>query len=72
MVKTLNKLGLGRSSLEEMVAGEVERFCQHLENREGTPEQVVDLFNLPVLGMLWELTTGEHVQYEDIKLRQFR
>jgi len=71
MVKTLNKLGLGRSSLEEMVAGEVERFCQHLENREGTPEQVVDLFNLPVLGMLWELTTGEHVQYEDIKLRQF-
>ena len=72
MVKTLGRLGLGRSSLEEMVWREVEKFCQHLEEKNEEPEQVVELFNLPVVGMLWELTTGESLDYENIKLKEFR
>jgi hypothetical protein len=72
MVKTLGRLGLGRSSLEEMVLREVENFCQYLEEKNEEPQQVVELFNLPVLGTLWEVTTGESVDYENIRLKEFR
>ena len=70
MVKTLNTLGLRNSSLEDME--EVEKFCQCLEAKRDNPVQVVGLFNLPVLSVLWKMTTGDNVDYYDKKLQALR
>ena len=72
MVKTLNTLGLRNSSLEDMVMEEVEKFCQFLDAKRGSPVQVVRLFNLPVLSVLWKMTTGDNVDYYDKKLQALR
>ena len=69
MIKTLNILGLKNSSLEDMVFEEVERFCQFLKNKKGTPAEVVGLFNLSVLSILWKMITGENVDFQDSKLQ---
>ena len=76
MIKTLSKLGLGKSRLEDTILDEVEKFCHHLKEKQENPVEVVGLFNLPVLAILWKLTTGENVDYDDDttlkKLKTFR
>ena len=69
MVKTLNTLGLRDSSLENMVMEEVGKICDCLEETEGQPVQVVGLFKLSVINILWKMTTGENVNNNDTKLR---
>ena len=69
MVKTLNTLGLRGSSLEKMVMEEVGKSCDCLGENDGQPVQVVDLFKLSVINILWKMTTGENVNNNDTKLR---
>ena len=72
MVKTLNTLGLKKSSLEQTVVEEVERFCHFLEEKHEKPVEIVGLFNIPVLSNLWKMTAGEDVDYNGTKLQAFR
>ena len=58
MVKTFNTLGLRNSSLETLAMEEVEKFCHCLGESEGEPFQVVGLFKLSVITILWKMTTG--------------
>ena len=72
MVKTLNTLGLRNSSLEEMVLEKLEQFCDCLVEKHEKPVQIVGLFNLPVLSVLWKMTTGENVDFDDKQLQELR
>ena len=72
MIKTLNILGLKNSSLEDMVFEEVDSFCQFLKNKKGNSVEVVGLFNLSVLSILWKMITGENVDFQDSKLQALR
>ena len=71
-VKTLGEFGFGKSSMEEMVWEEAERFCDHLSSRLQEPVQVCGLFNISILNILWRMTTGDTFAYDDVKIKQFR
>ena len=72
MVKTLNSLVLRNSGLQDMISEEVERFCGFLEEKKGTPVQVVGLFDLSVFSILWKMTTGKDANHQDSKLKALR
>ena len=65
LVKTLNSFGVTNSNFEDTIMGEVDTFCHFLGEKKGGPVQGVGLFNLPVMSLLWEMTTGEKLQYDD-------
>ena len=68
LVKTLNSFGVTNSKFEDTIMEEVDTFCHFLGEKKGGPVQGVGLFNLPVMSLLWEMTTGEKLQYDDEKL----
>jgi len=69
MIKTLNILGLKNSSLEDIVLGKVESFCQFLKSKNGNSVEIAGLFDLSVLSILWKMTTGENIDFQDSKLQ---
>ena len=72
MIKTLNILGLKNSSLEDIVLEKVESFCQFLKSKKGNSVQIAGLFDLSVLSILWKMTTGENIDFQDSKLQALR
>ena len=69
-MKTLNLLGLRHS--ESLISEEVERFCEYLGEKKGKVVQVDDLFNITVLTVLWKMTTGKIIEYEDATFNTIR
>ena len=63
LVKTLNLLGL--RSCENMITEEVERFCEHLGEKKGNMVQVADLLKNTATNVLWKMTTGKSIKYDD-------
>ena len=71
-VKTLGDFGFGKSSVEELVWEEAEKFCESLSSRVEKPVQVSGLFNISMLNILWRITTGDTFAYDDHRIKQFR
>ena len=71
-VKALGDFGFGKSSMEQLVWEEAEKFCDSLKSRLETPVQVSGLFNISMLNILWRITTGDTFAYEDERIKQFR
>ena len=71
-VKTLGDFGFGKSSMEELVWEEAEKFCESLSSRVEKPVQVSGLFNISMLNILWRITTGDTFAYDDHRIKQFR
>ena len=71
-VKNLGDFGFGKSTMEELVWEETEKFCDSLIERLGTPVQISGLFNISMLNILWRITTGDTFDYKDKKIMQFR
>ena len=67
---TLKDLGFGKSSMEALIAEEVNELCKHLESFGGKPIDVRNEFNIAILNALWTLSTSERLGYEDPKLRK--
>ena len=72
MIKTLNILGLKNSSLEDIVLEKVESFCQFLKSKKGNSVEIAGLFNLTVVSILWKMTTGENIDFQDSKIQALR
>ena len=71
-VKTLGDFGFGKSSMEELVWEETEKFCESLSSSVNQPVQVSGLFNISMLNILWRITTGDTFAYDDHRIKQFR
>ena len=71
-VKTLGDFGFGKSSMEDLVWEEAEKFCESLSSRVEKPVQVSGLFNISMLNILWRITTGDTFAYDDHRIKQFR
>ena len=71
-MKTLGEFGFGKSTMEDLVWEEVEKFCEFLSRRLDKPVQVCGLFNITMLNILWRITTGESFAYDDEKIKKFR
>ena len=65
---TSTDFGLGKSSTEEIVKDEVDRFLIFLKQKEGKPFLVQGVFNLPVLNVFWYFCAGQRYEYDDPKL----
>ena len=72
MIKTLDILGFKNSSLEDIVLEKVESFCQFLKSKKGNSVEIAGLFNLTVVSILWKMTTGENIDFQDSKLQALR
>ena len=48
-----------------MITEEVERFCEHLGEKKGDMVQVADLFKNTATNVLWKMTTGKSIEYDD-------
>ena len=71
-VKTLGEFGFGKSSMEELVWEETEKFWEYLSSQLKKPLQVSGLFNISMLNILWRMTTGDTFDYGDKRIRLFR
>ena len=71
-VKTLGDFGFGKSSMDQFVWEEAEKFCDSLSSRLEKPVQISGLFNISMLNILWRITTGDTFAYEDERIKQFR
>jgi len=67
-VRTLREFGFGRGSMEDLVQDEFSKFSDHLDTYKGEYIEISGLFNLPVINVLWEITTGEIFSYQDPKM----
>ena len=68
LTKTLSTFNMRNLSSEDLVMEEVERFFDLPGQEKARLVQGVGLFNLPVMSMLWKMTTEENLQYQDEKL----
>ena len=62
-MKTLNLVGM--RNCESMITEEVERFCEYLGEKKGNLVQVADLFKNTATNVLWRMTTGKSIEYDD-------
>ena len=72
LTKTLSTFNMRNLSSEDLVMEEVERFFDLPGQKKARLVQGVGLFNLPVMSMLWKMTTEENLQYQDEKLDTIR
>ena len=54
--------------MEEVIQDEVKQFIIFLRQFEQHPVNLAGKFNLPVLNVLWKITSGESFEYSDPKL----
>ena len=70
-LRILYEFGFGRSTSEEVVASEVSRFLQFLQkNHENEPVHLKDMFNLPILNVLWLFAAGTQYDYDNPRLQE--
>ncbi len=61
-------MGFGKTGMEEIVMEEIEELCKTIDNEPGMYVNMNRKFNIPVLGALWQLMTGEQLKHDDPKL----
>ena len=60
-------LGLGKSSMEDLISDEVKEMLQDLKDRLKESEQVdiLQVFNLPIINSLWKIITGKRLDMKN-------
>ena len=57
-LKTLKDFGFGRKGLEGVLVEEADRLVDHLRAQEGRPTLVLNLFNVAILNVLWQIVAN--------------
>ena len=57
-LKTLKDFGFGRKGLEGVLVEEADRLADHLRAQEGRPTLVLNLFNVAILNVLWQIVAN--------------
>jgi len=69
-LRHLRDFGFGKSSMEEIVMGEVREICDWLKRAEGNPVSLGHRFSLATYNSLWRILTGERFDHDDAKLHE--
>ncbi len=67
--RCLKDLGLGKSTMEDLVAEEVDAVCRELEKEEGKYIQLRGRFHIPILTAIWRVLTNEKLDHDDPRLK---
>ncbi len=75
MLTTLRDFGFGKSSMEDVIAEEVEHFKSYLDEQRAAAASdglisVQNFFNIGILNVLWRLVAGRRFEYGDPKLQE--
>ncbi len=68
-LKKLRDLGLGKNSLEELVAEEVEKVCSSLQAESGKFIELRKRFNIAAVNALWKIVTSSKLDHNDPELK---
>ena len=68
-LKKLRDFGMGKNSMEELVAEEVEKVCQALQAESGKFITLRGRFNIAVVNALWKVLTNSKLDHDDPELK---
>ena len=58
VLKTLKDFGFGRKGLEGVLVEEADRMGEYFREKDGQPTLVVNLFNVAILNVLWQIVAN--------------
>ena len=67
-LQNLRNMGFGKAGMEDIIAEDVKRLCQHFEKNNGQPIDVKNEFQVVILSALWQIMTNEQIEYDDPKM----
>ncbi len=70
MLSTLRDFGFGKSDMEGLINEEFKFFMEHLDTHMDKVELVQNLFNIPILNILWQIIAGTRYHYYDPNLKE--
>ena len=68
-LKKLRDFGMGKNSMEALVAEEVEKVCHALQAESGKFLQLRGRFNIAVVNALWKVLTNSKLDHDDPELK---
>ncbi len=69
-LKKLRDFGMGKNSMEELVAEEVEKVCNALQAESGKFMELRGKFNIAVVNALWKVLTSSKLDHDDPELKK--
>ena len=58
VLKTLKDFGFGKKGLEGVLVEEADRMGDYFREKDGQPTLVVNLFNVAILNVLWQIVAN--------------
>ena len=58
VLKTLKDFGFGKKGLEGTLVEEADRMGDYFREKDGQPTLVVNLFNVAILNVLWQIVAN--------------
>ncbi len=68
-LKKLRDFGMGKNSMNELVAEEVEKVCHALQAESGQFIELNGRFNIAVVNALWKVLTNSKLDHDDPELK---
>ncbi len=68
-LRKLRDFGMGKNSMEALVAEEVEKVCHALQAESGKFLQLRGRFNIAVVNALWKVLTNSKLDHDDPELK---
>ncbi len=68
-LRKLRDFGMGKTSMEELVAEEVENVCHALQAESGKFIELRGRFNIAVVNALWKVLTNSKLDHDDPELK---
>ena len=64
VLKTLKDFGFGKKGLEGVLVEEADRMGEYFREKDGQPTLVVNLFNVAILNVLWQIVANHRYLQE--------
>ena len=60
-MKTLKDFGFGKKGLEGVLVEEADRMAEYFREKNGEPTIVLNLFNVAILNVLWQIVANHRL-----------
>ncbi len=70
LINSSRDFGFGKQSMAEIVQDEFTYLSKALEQTNGEPVDVKELFNVPVVNAIWRILTGERIESGDVRIER--
>ena len=68
-LKTLKDFGFGKKGLEGVLVEEADRMGEYFREQEGRPTLVLNLFNVAILNVLWQIVANHRYIISIIRIK---